>query len=310
MFLKMNSRSGILIVIAGPTCVGKTDVAIDLAQKLQTEIISADSRQMYRELSIGTAKPTMEQLSATRHHFIDNLSITDYYNASKFEVEVLELLNQLFNKYSIIIMTGGSGLYIDAVVNGIDDFPEIDTRIRNSFLDLFNIEGIEGLRIRLKKVDPDYYHTVDLQNHKRILKALEITTMTGIPYSTLLTRSSKIRPFKILKIGLNSDREKLYSRIDQRVDLMVSKGLENEARNLYPYKQLNSLNTVGYKEFFNYFDNQTTRDKAIELIKRNSRRYAKRQITWFTKKPDLYHWYDTSIGNRKIVDELLSLLEK
>jgi len=279
-----------LIVIIGPTGIGKTDLSIFLAKKLNTEIISADSRQFFKELKIGTAVPDDEQLKAVKHHFIGNKSIHDYYNASSFEFEVIDLLKELFQTKNQVIMVGGSGMYVDAVCKGIDDLPEIDMEIRNNLLEKFEKEGIEGLRFELKRLDPEYYKTVDLKNPKRLLKALEITIQTGKPYSTFRTQNVKKRDFNILKIGLNIEREKLYDRIEQRVDKMIENGLVEEARQFLPYKNLNSLNTVGYKELFPYLEGEYSLERAIELIKRNSRRYAKRQLSWFNRDKEI-NWF-------------------
>jgi len=276
-----------LITILGPTATGKTDFAIRLAKQINTEIISSDSRQMYREMKIGTARPGQTELSIAPHHFIGNLSIHDYYNASMFEVEVIRLLGDLFKKYSQVIMVGGSGMYIDAVCSGIDELPGIDPQIRLQLQEQYKNEGIESLRIQLKLVDPDYYNTVDLKNPNRILKGLEISIMTGKPYSSFLTRKDKNRDFQIIKIGLNLPREVLYQNINHRVDQMVKAGLVEEARKLYSLRSLNALNTVGYKELFSHFDGNTDRAKAIELIKRNTRHFAKRQITWFKRDPEI-----------------------
>ena len=295
-----------LIVLLGPTATGKTKMAIELARYFDTEIISADSRQFYREMKIGTAAPTDRELSTVKHHFIGSLSIKDYYNASMFEEEVLRLLPDLFAKNHLVLMAGGSGLYIDAVCTGIDELPTIDPEIRKEFQQLYQAEGIEGLRRSLKMVDPGSYERIDLRNPNRILKALEVSRMTGKPYSTFLTSGKKERPFEILKIGLNLPREELYNRINQRVDKMVHNGLVEEARDLYKYKELNALNTVGYKELFSHFEGEISLDKAIELIKRNTRRFAKRQLTWFQRdkniqwfqphqKDQILRWVDKSL---------------
>lgn len=276
-----------LITILGPTATGKTDFAIRLAQKFNTEIISSDSRQMYREMKIGTARPGQTELNTVPHHFIGNLSIHDYYNASMFEEEVLSLLGDLFQKHASVIMVGGSGMYIDAVCKGIDELPVVDAQIRMKLQEQYKNEGIESLRIQLKLIDPDYYTTVDLKNPNRILKGLEISIMTGKPYSSFLTRKRKHREFRILKIGLNLPRELLYQRINHRVDQMLEAGLIEEAGKLFPLRSLNALNTVGYKELFSYFDGSIDREKAIELIKRNTRHFAKRQITWFKRDPEI-----------------------
>ncbi len=284
----MNNKT--LIVIVGPTGIGKTDLSIFLAQKLATEIISADSRQFFRELKIGTAVPDDEQLQEVKHHFIGNKSIQEYYNASSFEFEVIDLLKKLFKTKNQVIMVGGSGMYVDAVCKGIDDLPEIDMEIRKQLIKKFETEGIESLRFELKRLDPDYYAVADLKNPKRLLKALEITLQTGQPYSTFRTQSIKKRDFKILKIGLNIEREKLYERIEERVDKMIENGLVDEAQLFLPFKHLNSLNTVGYKELFPYMEGAYPLERAVELIKRNSRRYAKRQLSWFNRDKEI-NWF-------------------
>jgi tRNA dimethylallyltransferase len=280
-----------LIVILGPTCVGKTRVSIEVAKKLKTEIISCDSRQIYRELKIGTAFPAEVELAEVKHHFIRCKSIYDYYNASMFEFEALDLLDSLFKKYKNVVMTGGSGLYINAVCYGIDDLPAVDSGLRKELAEKYEKEGIESIRKQLKLLDPEYYSVVDLKNHKRILKAIEVSIMTGKPYSTFLKHRKKERPFKILKIGLNMERYELYKRINERVEMMISNGLLNEARKYYKDKYLNSLNTVGYKELFDYLDNKITFETAVELIKRNTRNYARKQLTWFRKEKDI-KWFN------------------
>jgi tRNA dimethylallyltransferase len=279
-----------LIVITGPTAVGKTSLCIELAEEFNTEIISADSRQMFREMKIGTAKPTEQELNRVKHHFIDHLSIHDFYTAGMFELDAIELLNTLFREKDQVILTGGSGLYIDAVCNGIDALPRVEPQIRNQLIRQYDEEGIESLRQSLKVLDPVSYNSIDLKNPKRLLKALEITIQTGKPYSSFLTKQKKNRWFGIIKIGLKRDRQELYGRINQRVDNMVEQGLAEEARELHNKKQFNALNTVGYKELFDYFDNKISYQEAIRLIKRNTRRYAKRQMTWFSKDPDM-EWF-------------------
>ncbi len=272
-----------LIVILGPTGIGKTDLSIEIAQEFKTEIISSDSRQVYKELKIGTAVPTNEQLETVKHHFIGNKSIYDYYNASMFELEVLDTMKKLFKKTNQVVMTGGSGMYINAVCDGIDELPTIDLKLRNDLIKQYEEEGIESLRLQLKILDPISYEKIDLKNPKRILKALEVSIQTGKPYSSFLTELKKERDFNILKIGLQREREELYERINIRVDQMVEEGLIEEAKIYYKDRQLNSLNTVGYKELFECFEGKITQEKAIELIKRNSRHYAKRQISWFSR---------------------------
>ncbi len=288
-----------LIVILGPTASGKTNLGVRLAEHLHTDIISADSRQIYRELSIGTARPDKEHLERIPHHFIASHSIHDYYNASMFEEEVLELLSKQFKQHKNILMVGGSGMYINAVCSGIDELPQVDQAIRDKLRKQYQDEGIESLRMQLKILDPAYYNTVDLKNPNRILKGLEISIMTGRPYSSFLTHTKKNRDFHILKIGLQTDRNLLYSRINQRVDEMISQGLIEEARQVYPLRTLNALNTVGYKELFAYFDNRISKEEAIELLKRNTRRFAKRQITWFQKDKDI-HWFKLTEENKML----------
>lgn len=276
-----------LIILLGPTGVGKTELSLQMAEELGTEIISCDSRQMYREMKIGTAAPTEEELKRVPHHFIGHLSIHDYYSCGRFEIDALAKCNKLFQSHDTVIMTGGSMLYIDAVCKGIDDIPNIDEELRQSLLERYQNEGIENIRQELKILDPDYYKIVDLQNHKRIIHALEVCIQSGKPYSSFRSESVKKRPFTIEKIGLNRPREVLYDRINKRVDIMMENGLLEEAKNLYPYKGLNALNTVGYKELFNYFDGIWTLDFAIQMIKQNSRRYAKKQLTWFNRDSEI-----------------------
>jgi len=282
-----------LIVLLGPTGVGKTDIAIDIAKILGTDIISADSRQFFSEMSIGTAMPTASQLKEVKHHFTGFLSLTDYYSASLFERDVLYKLTELFKHNNQVIMTGGSAMYIDAVCNGIDDIPDVDPLIREKYINLFKTEGVEGLRLALKILDPVHYDQVDLKNPKRIMRALEICDSTGVPYSSFLTRTRQKRDFTIIKAGITRPRRELYDRIDRRVDEMVEAGLEEEARSLYRYRHLNSLNTVGYREFFRYFDSEISRSEAISLIKRNTRRFAKRQITWWNRDNEI-SWFNAS----------------
>ncbi len=276
-----------LIILLGPTGVGKTDLSIELAKYYNTDIISCDSRQIYKEMRIGTAVPEQRILESVPHHFIRSHSIHEYYNASKFEMEVLTRLELLYNKKDIILMTGGSMLYIDALCKGIDDLPEVDAELRTSLMNRLESEGIESLRNELRFYDPDYYNKVDLRNPKRILHALEICLMTGLPYSSFRTNQPKKRPFIIIKLGINLDREVLYNRINQRVDKMFAEGLEQEARNLHPFRHLNSLNTVGFRELFEYFDGTISPEEAKEKIKANSRKYARKQLTWFRRDPEI-----------------------
>jgi tRNA dimethylallyltransferase len=282
----MSFSAPVLIVVLGPTAVGKTCYTVKAAQMLQTEIISCDSRQMYREMRIGTAVPNAEELAVVPHHFIGNLSIHDYYNVSMFEQECLALLNRLFQRHPVIIMTGGSGLYADALVKGIDDFPTVDAEIRQTVAERFTTEGIEYLRQHLKRLDPVHYDRVDLHNPKRMMKALEVCLQTGKPYSSFLTHTRRKRPFKTVKIVLNRPREELFDRINRRTGQMMEDGLLYEAESLLPYRRLNALNTVGYKELFDCMDGVCELETAVNLIRRNTRRYAKRQLTWFARDPE------------------------
>ncbi|MEI8047148.1 MAG: tRNA (adenosine(37)-N6)-dimethylallyltransferase MiaA [Bacteroidota bacterium] len=288
----MNSDK-FLVVIAGPTAVGKTDVAISLAKEWQTEIISADSRQFYSEMSIGTAKPDSQQLNEVKHHFIGQLSIHDYYNVSKFETESLQLLQKLFEKHDLVFMVGGSGLYIDAVCKGIDDFPDPEPELRAYLKGIYMDDGIGKLQEMLLHLDPEYYATVDINNPNRLLRALEVCHTTGKKFSEQRSNSSKNRDFRIIKIGLTLPRPELFSRIESRVDQMVENGLVKEVENLLPFRHLNALKTVGYKEIFEYLNSEITLQQAIVNIKTNTRRYAKRQLTWFNRT-DEYKWFEPS----------------
>jgi len=292
-----------LIVLLGPTGVGKTELSLRVASHVGGPIISSDSRQLYKELVIGTAAPTPEQLARVRHYFVGTLSLTDYYNASQFEEEVLSCLENLFQTSPNVVMSGGSMMYIDAVCNGIDDLPTVSPEIRNRLMKRFEEEGLEPIREELKQLDPIHYNEVDLNNYKRVIHALEICLMTGKPYSELRTNQKKQRPFNILKIGLNRDREELCNRINARVDQMMSDGLLEEARKVYAYKHLNSLNTVGYKELFNYLDGEWTLDFAVEKIKRNTRVYARKQMTWFKRDKDITWFHpDDESGVLSFID--------
>ncbi|MEI7662581.1 MAG: tRNA (adenosine(37)-N6)-dimethylallyltransferase MiaA [Bacteroidota bacterium] len=286
----MTFNDPLLVVIAGPTAVGKTPFGIELAGTCSTEIISADSRQFYREMKIGTAAPSREELAKVPHHFVHHLSIHETYNVSRFEADALALLDNLFDKHRIAVMVGGSGLYIDAVCRGIDHLPDPDPVIRNDLKELLSVSGIEALRDELYKSDPEYAKVVDLANPARLLRALEVCRATGVPYSTLRSNKSKQRPFRILKLALELPRDLLYERIDNRVDRMLENGLFEEALALYPQRHLNALNTVGYRELFDHFEGLTSLEYAVTKIKTNSRRYAKRQLTWFKKDQD-YKWF-------------------
>jgi len=281
-----------LIVIAGPTASGKTALAVALAQKLQTEIISADSRQFYKEMTIGTAVPEPEELAAAPHHFIQHKSIFEDYNVGDFEADFLALSKKLFQKHNTLILVGGSGLYLDAATKGLDNLPGKNPEIRAELNQIQKQYGIELLQQELKQLDPVYYTKIDIQNPHRLIRAIEILRQSnGLKMADLLQQSKAKRDFVTITIGLNADRDFLYERINRRVDLMMEKGLLAEAEKLYPYKQLNALNTVGYKELFNYFDGQWDLDFSVSEIKKNTRRFAKRQLTWFRKNKEI-HWFD------------------
>lgn len=300
------TNKGILVILVGPTAVGKTDLSIALAKKFGCPIISADSRQVYREMRIGTAVPSQEQLNSVQHYFIQNKSIHDRFTAGMFEIEVIALLDKLFEKHPVVLMVGGAGLYIDAVQKGIDDIPIPSEKVRHDLMKKLETEGIESLAALLNELDPDFYNQVDLRNPKRLLRALEVCLTAGKPYSQLRNNFDNKRPFKTILLGLNLDRDILYNRINMRVDLMVKEGLVDEAKALYPQRSCNALNTVGYKELFDHFDGNISLDEAIDLIKRNSRRYAKRQLTWFGK----YNmpWF-SPLQEEAITEHLLTLTQ-
>ena len=279
-----------LFVIVGPTGVGKTSLCLKVAEHLNTVIINADSRQVFKEIPVGTAAPTKDQRKSIRHFFVGNLHINEYYNASKYEQDVLKLLNILFKYKDNVIMSGGSMMYVDAVCKGIDDIPSVDDNIRKTLQERFDKEGLSGISKELALLDPDYYAIVDKNNHKRIIHALEICLSTGKPYSSFRKNTTKERPFRIIKIGLNMDRQRLYERIDLRVEQMIHDGLIQEALNVYEYKDLNALNTVGYKETFEYLDGLCTLDNAIFRIKSNTHKYCRKQLTWFRRDPNI-HWF-------------------
>ncbi len=281
-----------LITIAGPTAIGKTKMAIEVAQALGTEILSADSRQFYKELKIGVAAPSNEELAQVPHHFIGHLSIHDYYNVSRYEIDALNLLESLFQRYNQVVVVGGSGLYLDTLCGGISELPDADEALRASIKEKFEQSGIEYLREQVKILDPVFYETADISNPMRLLRAMEVTLQTGIPYSQFKNKKQQRHNFRITKIGLEQDREVLYNRINQRVDLMVEMGLLEEVQNLLPNKNLNALNTVGYKELFEYFEGKVTLEHALENIKTHTRRYAKRQMTWFKRDSDI-QWFGT-----------------
>lgn len=282
-----------LVILLGPTGVGKTELSLRIAEWLGTPILSADSRQLYRDLPIGTAAPTPEQLARVRHYFVGTLGLTDYYSASQFETDVLSLLPILYKEHDAVVMTGGSMMYIDAVTKGIDDIPTVRPDIREQVWADYHAKGLAPLLEELQKVDPAHYEEVDRNNYKRVVHAIEICRQTGLPYSSFRTRTRKERPFRILQIGLTRDREELCDRINRRVNQMMADGLLDEARRVYPFRELNSLNTVGYKELFQYFDRNWTLDEAVEKIKRNSRVYARKQMTWFKRDAEI-SWFHPS----------------
>ena len=284
------SSAKTLIVITGPTAVGKTALCLDIAQHFGIPIINADSRQIYKELKIGTASPTSEQLQLVPHYFVGSLSLTDYYSASLFEQQVLEILSRQFRSHDFALMAGGSMMYIDAVCDGIDDIPTVDDVTRETLKRRLAQEGLEALVEQLKELDPEYYTIVDRQNPRRVVHGLEICLMTGKTYTSFRKREKKERPFRIVKIGLNRPREELYDRINQRVDQMMQQGLLDEAKALYPMRQMNALNTVGYKELFDYLDGRWPLEEAVERIKGNTRRYARKQLTWYKKDPQI-RWF-------------------
>ena len=279
-----------LIVLIGPTGVGKTELSLRLAEHFHTSIVSADSRQLYADLKIGTAAPTSEQLNRVPHYLVGTLKLTDYYSAARYEEEALATLDNLFRQHDTVILTGGSMMYIDAICKGIDDIPTVDTETRELMLQRYETEGLEKLCAELKLLDPKYYRIVDLKNPKRVIHALEICYMTGKTYTSFRTQQKKQRPFRIIKVGLTRDRAELYDRINRRVDIMIEEGLLEEARSVYPYRTLNSLNTVGYKEMFNYLDGTWELPFAIEKIKQNSRIYSRKQMTWF-KRDEEIQWF-------------------
>jgi len=306
----------ILLSVVGPTAIGKTKLAISLAQHFKTEIISADSRQFFKEMRIGTAVPTAEELKQAKHHFIQHISIFDSYSVGDFERDALLLLDQLFKEKNIVVMVGGSGLYTKAVTQGLDDFPKVDPKIREQLNQEFKEKGIESLQNELKKRDPDYYSSVDLNNPHRLIRALEVCRETNAPYSSFLSKNKKKRPFKTITIGIEADRALIYDRINQRVDLMVEEGLVEEAKLLERNKELNALQTVGYRELFTYFENNeksevNSADKevnfALEEIKKNTRRCAKRQLTWFKKNKETI-WVSNDADFQELLIKLNNIL--
>ena len=280
-----------LIVIAGPTAVGKTEIAIILAQHFQTEIISADSRQFFREMNIGTAKPSQEELKRAKHHLINSISIHDEYNVGRYETDALKCLDDIFKSHDVAILCGGSGLYINAVCHGMDALPEKDIALREKLNALYGDFGIEALQEMLEMMDAEYYEKIDKSNSHRLIRAIEVCVLTGKKYSELRKKHSATRPFIAVKIGIEDEREKVYQSINERVDKMIADGLVDEAKSLYPFKHLNALQTVGYTELFDYFDNKNSLEEAINMIKQHTRNYAKRQWTWFRKAKEI-RWFN------------------
>lgn len=289
-----------LITIVGPTAIGKTALSIKLANHFKSDIISCDSRQFYKEMTIGTAVPEPEELAAATHHFIQDRSIFDDYNVGEFERDALAKLDTLFEKNPVQIMVGGSGLYVDAVLKGLDYFPEVDKQIRQDLTKVLEEEGIEVLQQQLKELDLETYNAIAIDNPHRVMRALEICIETGMPYATFKNKPKAPRNFKSIKIGLTADREIIYHRINQRVDIMMENGLEEEAKNLYPHKSLNALQTVGFKELFSFFHDNFTKEFAISEIKKNTRRFAKRQLTWFKRDTETV-WFDYQTNVKKII---------
>lgn len=280
-----------LLIILGPTAVGKSDFAIAKAREVASPVINCDSRQIFREMNIGVARPDSAQLAAVKHYMIANHSIGEHYTAGLFELEAMDLLQELFRDHDTLVMAGGSGFYIDALCNGLDDFPPADLQVRESLMRRLESEGLESLQRELRELDPDSYDTIDISNRQRVVRALEVTLATGRKFSSYKTAPAKARPFEIEKVGLRRDREQLYARIDARVDKMMEAGLEAEARALVPYRHLPALNTVGYKELFGCFDGNYPLEEAVRLIKRNTRHYAKKQMTYW-RRDDSIRWID------------------
>lgn len=298
-----------LVVLLGPTAVGKTELSIRLAKLLSCDIISADSRQIYQDIDIGTAKPTKEEQEAVKHHFIDILPLTEYYSAAQYESDVLSLLEQQFQKNSFALMVGGSMMYIDAVTKGIDDIPTIEDDTREMMRQKFETDGLDALSAELKLLDPEYYELVDKKNHKRIVHALEICYQTGRTYTSFRKNQTKERPFRIVKVGLRRERENLFSRINARVDQMMKQGLMDEVRKVYPLRELNALNTVGYKELFKVLDGEWELRMAVERMKKNTRVYAKKQMTWFAHDEEI-HWIDVDkLTIEQQIQQIRELLE-
>ena len=297
-----------LISVVGPTAIGKTELAIRLGEHFETEILSCDSRQFYREMRIGTAVPSSSELNRVRHHFIQNRSIREDYNVGAFEKEAIAFLTEKFKETDIFIMVGGSGLYADAVTRGLDDFPEVDPAIRSGLIRELNNQGLQPLQERLKALDPLSYERIDIQNKQRLIRALEITEGTGRPFSSYWSKTSKSRNFETLKIGLRADRKVVYERINCRVDVMMDLGLLDEARELFDFRNLNALQTVGYREIFEYLEGNVSLEHAVDEIKKNTRRFAKRQETWFKKDKEI-HWFEYDSDIRDVIDFIESQIQ-
>ena len=292
-----------LISIVGPTAIGKTSLSIKLAKHFNTEIVSADSRQFFKEMQIGTAAPTLEELSAAKHHFIHHKSIQDNYNVGAFEKDVLQTLKTLFKTLDVVIMVGGSGLYVDAITNGLDDFPDVDASIREHLNKTLETEGLTHLQEQLKILDTQTYNTITIDNPHRVIRALEVCIGSGKPYSSFLKKGKVIRDFETITIGLTAEREFIYNRINQRVDIMINEGLLQEVKTLMTFQHLNALNTVGYKELFNYLNGEWPLDFAVSEIKKNTRRFAKRQLTWFKRNENTL-WFDFETPIETIISTL------
>ena len=297
-----------LVVVVGPTAIGKTKLGIGLAKHFKSEVISSDSRQFFKEMRIGTAVPSVEELSAVPHHFIQHISIHQSYSVGDFEKEALLLIDKLFQTNDYVVMVGGSGLYTDAVVHGLDEFPEVPSEIRVALNTKMEEEGIESLQEELKEKDPSYYNRVDLMNPHRLIRALEVSRATGLPYSSFLKKASAKRSFETIYVGITAEREVIYNRINQRVDLMMQDGLLDEVKSLYDYRHLNALQTVGYKEIFRFLDGEIELDFALEEIKKNTRRFAKRQLTWLRKNPEIL-WVNHDAKPEEVITQIHTKLE-
>lgn len=300
-------KSKTLITVVGPTAIGKTSLAIELANGFNTEIISSDSRQFYKEMQIGTAVPSPEELQLAKHHFIQHISIHDSYSVGDFELQAMRCLNELFQTHDIVVMAGGSGLYNKAIVEGLDHFPKVDVGIREELNRQLAEEGIAVLQEQLQTLDPVSYSTIDLQNPHRLIRALEICIGTGKPFSSFLNLKQQQRSFNTIKIGLTAERSVIYKRINKRVDIMIENGLLDETKSLYPHRYLNALQTVGYKELFQYIEGEISLEFAVSEIKKNTRRFAKRQLTWLNKEQDI-HWFDFQTPHQQITDKVIEIL--